>query len=338
MRRSAVLLCFAAALLWTPARAADVLRIGLLHTLSPAPLYIAMERGYFRDEGLDASFRFFEAAQPIAAAAVSGDIDVGITALTGGFFSLAGRGTLKVIAGGLHEQPGYEGTAILASRKAYDAGLTSAARLAGHSFGITQFGSSFHYMAGRIAEREGFALKDLVLRPLQGIGNMAAAVRTGQVDATMAIASMARPMEASGEARIIGWAGDLVPYQITAVFAPSRMLEGRADTLRRFVRAYRRGVADYRDGFLRLDPTGRPVRDAKTAALIPLIQKYVYAGDPDGPRKIGEGVGYYDEDARLDVQDVAAQLRWFTGQGLVKGQIEPADVIDARFAGALSPP
>ena len=337
MRRSAVLLCFAAALLCSPAQAAEVLRIGLLHTLSPAPLYIAMERGYFRDEGLDASFRFFEAAQPIAAAAVSGDIDVGITALTGGFFSLAGRGTLKVIAGGLREQPGYEGTAILASRKAYDAGLTSAARLAGHSFGITQFGSSFHYMAGRIAEREGFALKDLVLRPLQGIGNMAAAVRTGQVDATMAIASMARPLEASGEARIIGWAGDLVPYQITAVFAPSRMLDGRPDTLRRFVRAYRRGVADYRDGFLRLDPAGKPVRDAKTVALIPLIQKYVYTGDPDGPRKIEEGVGYYDEDARLDVQDVAAQLRWFTGQGLVKGQIEPADVIDTR-TGALSPP
>ena len=93
--------------------AAEPLRIGLLHTLSPAPLYIAMERGYFRDEGLDASFRFFEAAQPIAAAAVSGDIDVGITALTGGFFSLAGRGTLKVIGGGLHEQKGYEGTAVL---------------------------------------------------------------------------------------------------------------------------------------------------------------------------------------------------------------------------------
>jgi len=69
---------------------------------------------------------------------VSGDIDVGITALTGGFFSLAGRGTLKVIGGGLHEQAGYEGTAILASRKAYDAGLTSAAQLAGHSFGIMQ--------------------------------------------------------------------------------------------------------------------------------------------------------------------------------------------------------
>ena len=340
MRRPAALFCLLAALslAMTPARAADVLRIGLLHTLSPAPLYIAMERGYFRDEGLDASFRFFEAAQPIAAAAVSGDIDVGITALTGGFFSLAGRGALKVIGGGLHEQPGYEGTAILASRKAYDAGLTSAAKLSGHSLGITQFGSSFHYMAGRIAEREGFPLASLTLRPLQGIGNMVAAVRTGQVDATMAVASMARPLDASGEARIIGWAGDLVPYQITAVFAPSKEVQQRPDVLRRFIRAYQRGVADYRDGFLRLDAAGKPVRDAKTEALIPLIQKYVYAGDPDGPRKIGEGVGYYDEGARLDVGDVAAQLRWFTGQGLVKGRIDPSEVIDAQFTGALPPP
>ncbi len=106
MRRSAALLCFATSLLWTaaPARAAEVLRIGLLHTLSPAPLYIAMERGYFRDEGLDASFRFFEAAQPIAAAAVSGDIDAGITALTGD--SSAWPGGRAARRQGTGERPG----------------------------------------------------------------------------------------------------------------------------------------------------------------------------------------------------------------------------------------
>ena len=107
------------------ARAADAVRLGLLHTLSPAPFYIAQERGYFADEGLDVTFRFFEAAQPIAAAAVSDDIDIGVTALTGGFFNLAEKGILKVIGGGMHEEKGYEGAAILASNKAYDAGLTA---------------------------------------------------------------------------------------------------------------------------------------------------------------------------------------------------------------------
>src|ERR1700755_3490168 len=110
-------------ILWLPAaRAADPLRLGLVHTLAPAPFYIAQERGYFRDNGIDLTFRFFDAAQPIAAAAVAGDIDIGVTAVTGGFFNLAEKGTLKVIGGGLHEQKGYEGSAILVSDAAFRAG------------------------------------------------------------------------------------------------------------------------------------------------------------------------------------------------------------------------
>jgi NitT/TauT family transport system substrate-binding protein len=331
MRVLAILGCLLAAM---PAHA-DALRIGLLHTLSPAPLYIAMERGYFKDEGLDAQFRFFEAAQPIAAAAVSGDIDVGITALTGGFFSLAGRGALKVIGGGLHEQKGYEGTAILASNPAYAAGLRTPADLKGHSLGITQYGASFHYIAGQIAERDGFDIKSMTIRPLQTIGNMVAAVRTNQVDATMAVASQARPIDAAGEAHIIGWVGDIVPYQLTAVFTSNAMIDAHADTLRRFAHAYQRGVADYRAAFLRLDAAGKPIVDDVTRSAIPPIQKYVFTNDPDAASKIIEGAGYYDEGAHLDVADVGRQLRWFAAQGLVKNAPDPATIIDTQFIGAL---
>ena len=64
-----------------PARAAAPIRLGLLRTASPAPLYIAQERGWFREAGVEVVFRFFDAAQPIAAAAVAGDTDMGITDL-----------------------------------------------------------------------------------------------------------------------------------------------------------------------------------------------------------------------------------------------------------------
>lgn len=95
-----------------------------MRTASPAPLYIAQERGWFREAGIEVAFHFFNAAQPIAAAAVSGDTDMGITALTGGFFALAGRGALVVIGGGLHEQKGVPLTAVLVSKAAHAAGLT----------------------------------------------------------------------------------------------------------------------------------------------------------------------------------------------------------------------
>lgn len=331
LNRRGLLLAAPALILTRPTRAADAVRLGLLRTLSPAPFYIAQERGYFRQAGINLTFRFFEAAQPIAAAAVAGDLDLGVTALTGGFFNLADKGTLKVIGGGLHEQPGYEGSAILASVQAFEAGLTSVDKLPGHSFAITQYGSSFHYMLGRIAEKRGFDLKSVTMRPVQQISNMVAAVSTGQVDATIAIASQAKPLVAQGKARIIGWAGDLVPYQITALFTTAAMLDRQSDVVRRFALGYQRGVADYRAAFLRQDAAGKPVVDAITEAAIAPITAYVFIGDPAAREKILQGVGFYSEGGALNVADVIEQVTWFRGQGLVKGEGDPRAIIDTRF-------
>jgi NitT/TauT family transport system substrate-binding protein len=321
----------AAAAPFAEARAADAVRLGLLHTLSPAPFYMAQERGYFRDEGIEVTFRFFEAAQPIAAAAVSNDIDVGVTALTGGFFNLAEKGILKVIGGGLHEEKGYEGAAILVSNKAFDAGLTAPDKLGGHSFAITQYGSSFDYMLGRIAEARGVDFNTIQLRAVQQISNMIAAVSTSQVDATIAIASQAKPLAESGQAHIIGWVGDIISYQITALFTTDRMIQQNAAVLKRFCAAYQRGVADYREAFLRRDTAGKPVIDAKTDAAIANITTYVFTGDPKAREKILNGVGYYDRGGALDVGDVKEQLSVFRQRGQVKGDADPDALIDTRF-------
>lgn len=313
------------------ANAADTVRLGLLRTLSPAPFYMAQERGYFKDEGVEVTFRFFEAAQPIAAASVSNDIDIGVTALTGGFFNLAEKGILKVIGGGLHEEKGYQGSAILVSNLAYDAGLTSIEKLGGHSFAITQYGSSFDYMIGRIAEARGFDLKTIQLRAVQQVANMIAAVSSGQVDATIAIASQARPLAANGQAHIIGWVGDIVPYQITALFTTERMIQQNEAVLHRFAKAYQRGVADYREAFLRRDAAGQPVIDGTTDAAIANITVYIFTGDPQARQKILNGVGYYDAGGALDVADVKEQLHTFKARDLVKGDADPNSLIDTRF-------
>ncbi len=330
MRRS-LLAALASGIPLVRANAADAVRLGLLRTLSPAPFYMAQERGYFKDEGIDLTFRFFEAAQPIAAAAVSNDIDIGVTALTGGFFNLAEKGILKVIGGGLHEEKGYEGSAILVSNQAWDAGLTSVAKLGGHSFAITQYGSSFDYLIGRLADSQGFDLKTVQLRAVQQVPNMIAAVSSGQVDATIAIASQAKPLAASGQAHIIGWIGDLVPYQLTALFTTERMIQQHEAVVQRFCKAYQRGVADYREAFLRRDAAGKPIVDATTDAAIANITAYVFTGDPQARQKILSGVGYYDAGAALDVADVKEQLRSFKARDLVKGDADPASLIDTRF-------
>ena len=46
-------------------------KIGVLRLSSSAPVFIAQDKGYFREAGLDIELKFFDAAQPIAVA-VSG--------------------------------------------------------------------------------------------------------------------------------------------------------------------------------------------------------------------------------------------------------------------------
>ena len=97
------------------ARADDALKakIGVLRLSSSAPVFIAQDKGYFREAGLDIELKFFDAAQPIAVATASGDIDFGITAFTAGLYNLAGKGTLKVI-GGMSHAPDERGIQPLA--------------------------------------------------------------------------------------------------------------------------------------------------------------------------------------------------------------------------------
>src|SRR5437899_3633665 len=107
------------------ARAEDALkaRIGVLRLSSSAPVFIAQDKGYFRDAGLDIELKFFDAAQPIAVAVAAGDVDIGVTAFTGGLFNLAGKGALKVVAGQSRGAQGFPLIAYLAHPRAYAAGL-----------------------------------------------------------------------------------------------------------------------------------------------------------------------------------------------------------------------
>src|SRR5690625_4614716 len=57
-------------------------KIGMLKLTSSAPLFIALEKGYFEEEGIDAEAEWFEAAQPISVATAGGDVEVGATGIT----------------------------------------------------------------------------------------------------------------------------------------------------------------------------------------------------------------------------------------------------------------
>ncbi len=313
----------------------DKVTVGALRFTSHAPTFIAYERGYFKAEGLDVELKFFQAAQPVAVAIASGDIDFGVTALTGGFFNLAEKGALKVVGGLFAEKKGYKGMAIMASNKAHAAGVTKPAKIKGHSVALTQVGSSFHYMTGKIAAASGFGMSDVSLKPLQKVGSMIGAVKSGQVDSMMMVPHVAIPLDKAKAAKIIGWMSDLGRYQVTTIFTSTRNTDERQVLVKRFMRAYKKGIADYRAVMLnqKKDP-------AATEAMVKLIHKYVYTDRPyeKAAPGIKAGAVYMNEGAALDVGDVKTQLEWFQAQKLVKPGLTINKLIATGYADMVNVP
>jgi NitT/TauT family transport system substrate-binding protein len=311
-----------------PAEAAEKLRIGVLRLASSGPVFIAFERGYFTAEGIEAELRFFDAAQPIAVAAVAGDIDVGVTGLTAGFYNLAGKGALRIIGAQSREEPGYHLVAYLASNQAYESGLKSLKELPGHSVAITQVGSTFHYSLGLLAEKLGFALSEVKLLPLQSMGSMSAALESGQVDAALIPATLALPMTASGKAKMLGWVGDETPWQLGAIFTGARTIAERRGALTHFIAAYRRGARDFHDAFL------QHKEGAEAADLLAVIAKHT----GQSPDQLRLGIPYVDPDAKLQVPDIYRQVAWYQGEGLVDASVEARTILDLSFTGQSPEP
>ena len=294
------------------ARAEDALKakIGVLRLSSSAPVFIAQDKGYFREAGLDVELKFFDAAQPIAVATTSGDVDFGVTAFTAGLYNLAGKGVLKVIGGMSREKAGYPLIGYFASNNAYASGLKTPKDLAGKRVAVTQVGSSFHYSLGLLADKYGFKLSEVKIVPLQSLSNAAAALKGETVDAALLPISTARKLIDEGGAKFLGWVGDETPWQLGAVFASPKTLTNKA-LVTKFLGVLAKADREYHDVILASMKDGVAPVNEQTKPLLEIIAKYTNLP----VEQVVGNCAYIDPDGKLDVKNVDNQIKWLQEQG-----------------------
>ncbi|MEY8828433.1 ABC transporter substrate-binding protein [Sedimentitalea sp. XS_ASV28] len=313
-------------MLGSPAFANTRINVAALRFTSHAPSFVAYERGYFADEGLDVEFKFFQAAQPMAVAIASGDADYAVTAISGGLVSLAEKGATKVIGGALSEEPGIDGQMILASNAAFEAGLTDAAMLDGKSFAMTQAGSSFHYMGSRIAGAENAKVS---FKPLQKVGAIIGAMKSGQVDAWTIVPHIGKALAGAGAVQHIGMVSDYIPdYQVTTVFTSAANAANERGRTEAFLRAFSKGADDFNAALV-----DRTAGDDAAEEMVTLIHKYVYTDRPyeKAAPSIRNGAMRINKNAALNMKSVEDQLGWFRSEGLIKDSITTETLVDPSY-------
>ncbi|OKO77370.1 ABC transporter substrate-binding protein [Bradyrhizobium sp. AS23.2] len=313
------------------AKAEDALKakIGVLRLSSSAPVFIAQDKGYFREAGLDVELKFFDAAQPIAVATTSGDVDFGVTAFTAGLYNLAGKGVLKVIGGMSREKAGYPLIGYFASNNAYAAGLKTPKDLAGKRVAVTQVGSSFHYSLGLLADKYGFKLADVKIVPLQSLSNAAAALKGETVDAALLPVSTARKLMDEGGAKFLGWVGDETPWQLGAVFASPKTLTNKALVTKLLV-ALAKADREYHDVILAAMKDGVAPVNEQTKPLLEIIAKYTNLP----LEQVVGNCAYIDPDGKLDVKNVDNQIKWLREQGFADKGFDANSIIAKDYVKA----
>ncbi|MGB0412486.1 MAG: ABC transporter substrate-binding protein [Pikeienuella sp.] len=329
LNRRHALALMGAATLASPAIAAShrkKITVGALRFTSHAASFVAQERGYFADAGLEVEFKFFQAAQPMAVAIASGDVDYAVTAISGGLVNLAQKGAIKVIGGALSEEAGIDGQKILASNAAHADGLVSPSALAGRSYAVTQAGSSFHYMGSKIAAAEGVEVK---FKPLQKVGAIIGAMKSGQVDAWSIVPHIAKGLGGAGAVQIIGDVADYIPnYQVTTVFTSAENAVNERANTEAFVKAFSAGAADFNAALV-----DKTEGDAARDQMVELIHKYVYTDRPleKAGKSIINGSMRINQGAALNISSVEDQLNWYKSEGLIDADVALSTLLDTSY-------
>ncbi len=295
--------------------------LGMLRLTSSAPLFIAMDKGFFADEGIEIDPQWFDAAHPIAVSTASSKVDVGATGITASLYNMAANGQkLGIVADKGREQKGYSSSALLVTTDNYNSGVTSLKDLKGKRIGITQKGSTFHYMLGRMLETQGMSLNDVEIVPLNKLSAVMAALESKQIDGCILNEPNITKVQKAGYGKLVVQVGDIIPYQTSAIFySPDFM--NKKDAAVRFMRAYNKACNYYYEAAVeKKDPK-------KLDEVVNIVAKYVKAPAED----IKAGLPYIDKDGKLLSSDIETQIKWYTANNMISGKLEAKDVANTSF-------
>jgi NitT/TauT family transport system substrate-binding protein len=277
--------------------------------ISWAPLMIAQEEGFFADEGLDVEFVQALQSEETLVALVTGDIDVRPGPIHAAFLSAVAQGArVKVAAGmGVLDPAGctYYGIVL---RPGFDT-TKAIARLRTSHDGVTR------YITSRMLAHRNAVLDDVeTVRVPDAV--LAVALETGAMDA----AAVSEPALTRLLAKGALWASaqDALPgFQWSVLAFGERFLERDRDTGERFLRAYHRAVAQYRQG--------------KTERNVAIIAE----GTGETPEHTRAACWpTFTEDSGVNWESIAEFQAWANAQGFMARSITMAQGLDTSLVRA----
>jgi len=319
--KRAALVVLAVSAVTTASKAADpTIRVGMVRAVSAGALLIAVERGYFKELGLNVVVEESDSSANVLALLSQNRFQVVMGGLSAGYFNAVEKGLPIVIAMSRVSTPIRHDLLLradLADR------VKEIRQLKGKTIATNGPGSVSTYEIGKILETAGLTLADVDLKVIP-FGQYAIAFTNRAIDAALAISPWSEQLPKLGLAVPFADSDALIrptPVSISVALINTDWAKASPELPRDFVLGYLRGARDYCQAYHGGSPR-RQIIDllvrSRTETRPELLDEYIWpSSDPFGRVNV---------DSMLDMQ------AWFARNKFIGAQVPADRLVDARYA------
>lgn len=297
--------------------------IGITPAMSTAGLFIAYEKGYFKEQGINLVMKQIpRAGAQMIPFLATGQLMVGCGNLNAGLYNaIVNDIPLKVVADKGTVMPKHGYLALLVRKAHVESGRYKELKdLKGMTVAVTARGVSQEIVYERYLKQAGLSLDDVKFVILSW-GDMNVALSNGAIDATIQVEPLvARAVEKNVAVRVMG-DDEVYPDQQSAVIMYSPFfIEKHPDLAKAFMVAYVKGMRDYNDAF---------EKNKNKEEVIKILMKHTKVKDRETYDKVAT-VGLH-HDGMLNVATMKQDAQWLFDKGYIKHVPDVDNIADLSF-------
>jgi len=295
------------------------LQVGVTNYPAASPFYVALERGYFLDAGIDVRPQMLARTGDIIALLAAGRLHAALGAIGPPIFNVAARGSdVRMVLGRemVKLNCGTAGT-LYARRSAFPHGTGDIREWSGKTISTGLGAGIGDFLLDTVLRRSGMEPKQVPRSPMN-LYQASAALLSGSIDGILNPVNA--PLDLGSDAGIVREDAArtvLAGVQLSYILFGPGLLKGEISVGSRFLAAYLRGVKDFEAGV-----TPQFLRDfaATQGGSGGVLQQCRTFSAPGGA---------------IDRESIGLARDWAISRGYAPAGVSVDSVVDERFLGSL---
>lgn len=236
----------------TPKRPAELqdVTVGYSPILIYAPLYVAIEKGYFADEGINVKLERISGGADILTQTAAGNFQVGASGLSAATFNAASAALKEhkevpfEVVSPIHFERSPNNTPLVVSQARFTAGeIKSVADLKGKKVAINARGTGTEYALERALEAGGLSVKDVSIQAVP-FNDMGAALANKAIDAAMLAEPQATLAKDNGFVAVLNDSYQTGDASSTAIYWNRNWAKQHPELAAGFLRAFLKAAGE----------------------------------------------------------------------------------------------